>query len=240
MGVYKVNPFVYGQAIALTLTDLRKKTDAVFLHGVPVIDESLFDLVIAMFNDGQAGKIVINGLPDEMSISSGSQDSYAGSDTWVAIFEKRGIGGILKTLPSNHTASESENILRLAEEHGWESITIVSYPYHILRCMLQIVFFLNAYNVNLKVYARTLSAFDWQMSFERKVLNGESFSGMAWEAHMRQEYDRLVRYADRKCFMSSSGGKARAESAGPDYIRTHTPHATLEELVAYYQRRDKW
>ena len=82
------------------------------------------------------------------------------------------------------------------------------------------VFCLKRAQSNLKVYTRTLPSIDWQMIAEKGVLGGQSFRGTLVDAHIREEYERLIKYADKD---------------GTGY----TPHATLEELIDYYQWRDQ-
>ena len=100
----------------------------------------------------------------------------------------------------------------------------MSYPHYILRCMLQMVFCLERAKSPLKVYTRTLPSVDWQMIAEKGVLNTEPFKGKLIDKHMEEEFERLIRYANKDGF---------------DNKGRFTPHATLEEMIAYYEHRDQ-
>ncbi len=223
MTVYSIDPLNYARAQLLVLLDRREKTDAVFVHGSPAandeIDTELLRTAVQMSRVGETGCVVINGLSDAECWPNGQRLAYPGSGTWGRVLYDLGCEDFLMIQPSKYTATESANLIKLAEENGWESLTIMSYPHHILRCMLQMVFCLERASSKLKVYTRTLATINWQMIATKGVLNGTPFSGTLIDVHMREEFDRVIRYADR-------------DSA------TFTPHATLEELIEYFRTRD--
>ncbi len=222
---YVVDPLNFARAIFLTNMDRQdKKTDAVFIHGSPAasipLDEAMLGMAVKMRRDEQVGAIAINGLSDADCCPGGVRMAYPGADTWGKMLEVLGEKEVFKILPSKHTAAESDNFIKLSLQQGWKSVTIMSYPHHILRCMLQMVFCLERAGwPDLKVYTRTMSTVDWQMIVEKGVINGPSFAGRLIDVHMREEYERIIKYANKE-------GKG------------YTPHATLEELIAYYERRD--
>lgn len=224
MAAYVVDPLNYARSSLLTLVDKRPQTNALFIHGSPAaddgIDTELLKLGVSMVKGKDVGVLVINGLTDEACWPNGQRLAYPGCDTWGRTLEGLGFSDFLKIPPSKHTAAESDNVIKLASEMGWKSVTIMSYPHHILRCMLQMVFCLTRAGSPLKVYARTLPTVDMQHVTEKGVLGGEPFRGTLIDAHVREEYERLIKYADKD---------------GTGY----TPHATLEELVAYYSWRDR-
>lgn len=224
MVAYVVDPLNYARASSLVLVDKRMKTGAVFIHGSPAandaIDTELLKLAVSMVHDQETKSLVINGLTDAACWPNGQRLAYPGCDTWGCTLSSLEFSDFLMIPPSKHTAAESDNLIKLANEMGWESVTIMSYPHHILRCMLQMVFCLKRAQSNLKVYTRTLPSIDWQMIAEKGVLGGQSFRGALVDAHIREEYERLIKYADKD---------------GTGY----TPHATLEELIDYYKWRDQ-
>lgn len=228
MVAYIVDPLAYARASSLVLVDKRLKTNALFVHGSPAaddeIDAELLKLGVQMVKNEETKSLVINGLTDEACWPNGQRLAYPGSDTWGRTLNGLGFDDYLKIPASKHTAAESDNVILLAKEMGWESVVIMSYPHHILRCMLQMVFCLTRAKSDLKVYARTLPTIDWQKVAEKGVLNSTPFSGTLVDAHIREEYERLIKYAD-KSGVAADGSK-------------FTPHATLEELIAYYQWRD--
>lgn len=243
MTAYVVDPLSYARASSLVLMDRRpEETSAVFIHGSPAAsdktDTELLKLAVDMVRGQETGALVINGLTDEACKPDGQRLAYPGCDTWGRTLMSLGFENFLKIPPSKHTAAESDNLIKLAHEAGWGSVTIMSYPHHILRCMLQMVFCLERAKSELKVYTRTLPTVDWQMVAEKGVLNQAPFSGTLIDAHMREEYERLVKYADRDCFKTPDGHMVSELEAGPEDKRLYTPHATLEELIAYYKWRD--
>lgn len=218
--VCELNSLSMLKAAQLVLTDKRPKTDALFIHGSPVNSEELDDRILAlgasMMNRDETKAIVINGLSDE--ICAAKKMAYPGGDTWGRKLALLGIAEVRKIQPSLHTAAESDNLIALAKNEGWKSVVIASLPHHVLRCMCQMVFCLERASSDLKVYARTLDTVDWDMSAKKTVLGGGVVEGTLLD-HCEAEAERLVKYADKN---------------GVGY----TPHATLEELIAYFGRRD--
>lgn len=228
MAKYHVSPLSFAQALLLVLTDKRPRTDAIFIHGSPaesdLIDTALLGLGADMQEGGQTGRVVINGLTDEQCIIDGKRLAYPGSDTWGRTLARFGIEP-LKIPASKHTAAESDNVIALAREMGWKSITIASYPHHVLRCFAQMVFCLErAGETNLQVYSRTVRSVDWQMPAKKGVLGGGTIEGILLD-HVEAERTRLEIYADR-------------DAAVVDGVRKFTPHATLEQLMRYIVWRD--
>ncbi len=242
MTAYVVDPLSYARASSLVLVDARPKTDIVFIHGSPAandaIDAELLKLAVDMVRTQETEKLVINGLTDEACWPNGQRLAYPGCNTWGRTLQGLGFSEFLKIPPSKHTAAESDNLIKLAAEMGWKKLVIMSYPHHILRCMLQMVFCLKRAGSDLKVYTRTLPSVNWQMVAEKGVLGKAPFRGTLVDAHIREEYERLISYADRACFETPDGRMVSEEEAGSNDKRKYTPHATLEELIDYYKQRD--
>jgi len=210
----------------MTVCDRRPgHTDAVFVHGSPAmsdeIDQLLLKEAVTMVRSGQARDLVINGLTDEQCWPNGQRLAYPGSDTWRRWLNELGYPSPILTSAAPHTAAESDAVIALARERGWSTVTIMSYPHHILRCMLQMVFCLERARSPLKVYTRTIiGKIDWLAVLEKGVLNSVPFRGVLGDVHIEQELARVEKYADKD---------------GTGY----TPHATLEELIAYFGQRDR-
>lgn len=226
---YLPSALVMFQAIYLTSMGSQPKTDAIFVHGSPAasdeIDKKLLFLATSMLTSGDASNLVINGLTDQMcvEVGNGQRLAYPGCDTWGKVLEGMGLHGYMLIPPSKHTAAESDAVIKLAQEKGWGSVTIMSYPHHILRCLMQMVFCLARARSSLKVYTKTLPNIDWQMNVEKGVLGGEVFRGSLVEVHAKEEFERIIRYANMM---------------GRDTIGGFTPHWDLEALIAYCKWRD--
>lgn len=213
------------------LCDERAFTDALFIHssqGDPELDT--MELCEAFYyytkNYNTRKKIVLNGLTakqcQELNLA------YCGYEKWREYFLSFGIkkGAILLLPPSKHTGAESENLLHLAKEKGWKSMIIMAYPYHLLRCMCQIVAAMEKLQIHLKVYAKTFRfrEIDWQRKMTRIVMNGANVLGQGtvdgqMMKHIASELERVEKYAQE-------GGN-------------FTRHATIPELLKYLAERDK-
>ena len=129
-----------------------------------------------------------------------------------------------------HTPAECFNVIKMAEEKGWKSITVMSFPFHILRVAAQWVYCLEHGEdkqkrekpVELKVYFTTLETVDWGMPAEKTILGGGVVKGIFFD-HIKDEIERITRYMN---------------PAGEDEKGKFTPNSTLEELIAYIRRRD--
>jgi hypothetical protein len=224
MATYVVDPLSLMRAQLLTVGDRQdKKTDAVFVHGSPAADDEIdrwmLEYAVELSRSGKTGPVVVNSLTGAECWPNGQRLAYPGAETWHKVLADLDYHEAVEINPSKHTAAESDALISLAAGEGWKSVTIMSYPHHILRCMLQMVFCLNRAGSSLKVYTRTLPGINWQRYAEKGVLNSKPFSGTLVDVHVLEEYNRIVKYADR-------------EGTG------YTPHSTLEELIEYYQKRD--
>ncbi|TSC68609.1 MAG: hypothetical protein G01um101456_569 [Parcubacteria group bacterium Gr01-1014_56] len=210
------------EAILLVLLDKRPKTDAMFIHGSSVTDPGLDDATLKLSREtlkrGDIGRIVINGVSE--SVCNEKNLAYFGCEPWLRTLAILGVErkDIVVLPESLHTAAESGNLITLALQSGWQSLTIFALPHHILRCMLQIVYLMEQRHVFLKVYARTLDSVDWNMDAEKTVLGGGFISGTMFN-HIAAEYKRVEKYK-------------RRDRVG------FTPHATVGELIEYIHKRD--
>lgn len=238
MNVYKVDPLVLRQATLLTAYDKRPSADAMFVHGSCVRDDDLDDSILAMAvtNVNHVGKIVFNGISDEVCIAKTL--AYPGAETWERKLRAFGVTDALKIPPSPHTPAECRNMIAFATDQGFSSIIVAAFPHHLLRVMCQWVFCLKEKQSPIKVYARTMPSVDWFMKARKPVLGGGVVEGTLFD-HMEHELKQLALYADLNCFETPSGERILASSSGPEDKQKYTPNATLEELVAYYQERDQ-
>lgn len=211
------------EATLMVLMDKKVTTDFVFIHGSSVKDEKLdsdlLSLGAELLKSGQVKNIVINGLSskdcEEKNIA------YPGYDVWANKLQLLGVSNINAIAPSWHTAAESSNLVDFAITMGWNEITIMAFPHHLVRCMCQVVYFLKKKNAtHIKVYARTFDTIDWLQGAVKPVLGtGKSINGTLFD-HIEAEFQRIEKYMD---------------PTGKGY----TPHATLEEVIDYIKNREK-
>jgi hypothetical protein len=217
------------QAMLLVLNDRRARTDAIFLHGSCVKDDYLDDLVIeegvSAARSMISNMIVINGAP----IAGSAGIAYAGAEVWMKKLVPQletGLGeaaiSVTNIPQARHTAAEVKNFIALAKERGWKSVTIVSLPHHILRCMRTWAAIITAEGSDLKVYARTPDAVPWWTPAAKPVLDGPDIQGTLFD-HIEREFQQGERFQNK---------------AGADERGKFTPHATLDELIEYYRERD--
>jgi len=210
------------------LTDNCQPTDALFIHaspGDPKLDAKELSAAFAAYSIS-SDNIVLNGLTAKRCQKLNL--AYCGYEKWRKLFIRRGIRqeAIVLLPPSKHTGEESANLLLLARAKGWKSVTIMAYPYHLLRCFLQIVAAMEKLQIRLRVYARTfkLGGDDWQRQMTRIVMGGTNVLGNttvngSMIDHIASELERVVKYAQE-------GGN-------------FTRHATIPELFEYLAKRDK-
>ena len=105
----------------------------------------------------------------------------------------------------------------------------MAYPFHQLRCFLQMITLMEETGIWLKVYNRsfTLRGVDWQRSVKRAIRNGANLLGMTdmkepMEIHIAADYERIVKYAQDPAL------------TGQQYTR----HATIPEMFRYVAKRD--
>ncbi len=219
----------YLQATIMVLTDRRAVTDAVFLHASSVnsvvIDEQLIELGIMVMTEVGSKCLVINGLPKSECQKMGIP--YPGYEIWREIAVRGlsvgslNVNSVLRPLPaSRNTPEESRNLVRMAGELGWDSVTIMTNPHHLLRSMCTIVSVLQETRSSLRVYARTFGDADWTMPAFRTATGGaEPVHGIYFD-HIEAEIARIEKYSDK-------GNKEI------------TPIATPREVVEYLINRDR-
>jgi len=207
------------QAMLFVLCDEEKKSDALFLHGRGDLVEEGLTLAYDLFRRGLTPKIVINGLTAEKCKELNLD--YAGHEGWIDILEKIGARreDVLLLPPSNHTGEESENLVSMAKEQGWKTLTIVAAPYHQLRCFLQIIAAILKSDVDLDVYNQTLHNVNWDKHVTKILMGGGAITGTRLD-QIAGEYERILKY--------TKWGDIR-----------FTRHATISEMLAYMEQRNK-
>ncbi len=213
------------QAMMAIYTLPEQTTPAIFIHGSPIrsdeLDEMLCNEVIKNHRFDQ--KIVLNGLTAKQCKEK--HIAYGGWEMWGEMMEgKVDSENIILIPPSGHTGAESRNLLALANEKKWSSITIASYPHHILRCFLQIIALMPQDNV-IKVNPLTFNNMSWNQSMEKPVMIGGTVLGAEkdivgdFQIHIQGEFERIVAYGQ--------------EPPLKDGLPTFTRNATFSELFNY-------
>jgi hypothetical protein len=214
------------QTLLLTLCGkLPRRTDAVFVHGSSVKDDTLDNAILRLGADIAQSlnkPLVINGTTQAVCSQRGM--AYPGVEVWERTLNMLGVSP-LSIGEALHTPAESTALIDLALRSGWQHITILGLPHHVLRCFAQMVYFLDQRQVALAVYPRTLSNVNWWMPAEKPVLDSdEVVTGRLFD-HILAELKRLSDYSDK---------------SGRDPVtgKVFTPNATLPEIIAYIKRRD--
>lgn len=217
------------QALMLVFMSKEVRTPAIFIHGSPIkseeLDRALVESIDRMLFTVPVEKIIINGLSDKECVKSNV--AYCGAETmknrlcdeYVCIEREN----LLCIPPSRHTAAECREVIKMMKENGWDSITVATFPHHILRVMLQWVYCLKEAGVNFKVYHRTIGEVDWNQPAVKPILGGGTEEGTLFD-HIAGEYERIVRYGNPE---------------GQDEKGKFTPNATLKELIEYLRNRDQ-
>jgi hypothetical protein len=121
--------------------------------------------------------------------------------------------------PAEHTAKESGEVLKLARERGWRTVTIASQPHHQLRCFLQIIELMGKMKFWINVYNLTSCYLPQTRRMAKPLLGGGVLEGTIQD-HIAGEYERILKYAQKD---------------GDGF----TPHATIPEALAYLDRRNR-
>lgn len=208
-----------------TSRDLRRPTDAVFVHGSCVrdlsMDKELLAVAAGLVHTGAVKHLVINGISDE--VCETKTLAYPGAETWVRLLEDLDVQDVLQIPPSPHTPAEVRNVIALANERGWRTLTIMALPHHLLRVAAQWVYLLEQAGSSITVYFRSFEGFNFDLAAKKPVLGGGVVEGILAD-HVDHELNQQQSYSD-KSGMKADGSK-------------FTPNATLPEVVAYLSRRD--
>lgn len=213
-------------AMVAVLSDEEKRSDTIFVHGSPIrnqkLDRKLLNTVAETYRRGLAPSITLNSVSGEECEKH--RLAYVGCEQWLSVLQEEGVPAkdIILAPPSLHTAAESRELLILAREHGWSTITIASYPHHQLRCFLQIV---ALRDIDIQIFNKTFGGVSWTEMLYKPVLDGRTIWGGSdvtgsFTQHVTEEFKRIVAYAQ-----PPTGGKK------------YTRHATIPEMFQYLRER---
>ena len=180
---------------------------------------------VSVWGPRRKGSLVVNGLTgeecDELNVA------YTGLENWLEKLGTFGVQSYSVELLHNapNTAAESKMLLLMAREKGWATLTIMSYPYHILRCFLQIISLMEESGIWLRVHCQTFQEVEWTRPMAKPVMKGaEPVFGKLPE-HIAAEFQRIITYAQ----------EPPLENGKPKYTR----HATIPEMFGYLERREE-
>lgn len=233
MSDWQPTPLEVMSAMTFVLSEEPVPSDALYILGSQAdkdLDAREIKTAADLYKLGFIPRIVVHGATIEEVSRSFDLTDY-GVEFLKAELMKFGVPekDILATPSSYHTAGELKNLLRMAQERGWGTITIMAYPHHQLRCFLQIIALMEETGVRLKVYNKSfwLGDIDWKRPIKRPVHKGQNILGLKdidapMYGNIAAEYERVVKYAQDP---ASSGQK-------------YTRHATIPEMFHYISERD--
>lgn len=215
------------QAMLLVLNDQSPKDiDAVFMHGSSVksatLDRMQIELGYNIHRSTEAQYLVINGTPT----AECGKIAYAGAENWLEVLNELRVPKeyIIQTPVAKHSAAECKHVLQLASQFKWKKIAVVALPHHAIRIMRTWAAEIARNGSDLKVYIQIPRGVNWRMPAAKPVLDkdGGEIKGTFFD-HIQREFEQGERFENK---------------AGEDELGKFTPHATLEELLAYYAQRD--
>lgn len=233
MGEWQPTPLEMMSAMMFVLSEEPVVSDALYIFGSMAdrdLDARELRVVSDLYLLGFVPKIVVHGATVAEVSEQFDLEGY-GYEFLKTELMKLGIpeNGILANPRSSHTAGEARNLLHLAEEKKWKTLTITAYPFHQLRCFLQMITLMGETGIWLKVYNRsfTLRDIDWKRPIKRAVRKGVNLLGMTdmnepMETHIAADYERIAKYAQDPAL------------TGQKYTR----HATIPEMFRYVAERD--
>lgn len=175
--------------------DTAIRGDAIFIHGrgdlyVPMLKKATW-----LYFRGYAKKIIINGLSRAQCLELNV--CYLGHEEWTRKLTSFGVrsDSIVLLPPSNHTGFESVNLINLAQNNNWQRLIILGIPYHIQRCMLQMVGCLKDAGVEMDISTDCAKEpINLDEPFTRMVLGGSCEYGPR-SAYVASEVYRSILYA---------------------------------------------
>lgn len=189
------------KALLMVLTDtgIEAPTECLFWHGSPTNSRShdryAARSIAKFYRAGGTDNIVVNGMDGKTCKERNL--CYPGHEMFIGELRSLGVAAedITMIPPSNHTAAESENLLRMCLQRNWKSVTITSAPHHQLRCFLQIIASMTKLGIRVDAYNRTFYEVDWREPLKKPLLDGGEIDGMLVD-HVQAEHDRIVKYAN--------------------------------------------
>jgi hypothetical protein len=204
----------------------KERTPAIFVHGSSIksneLDELLCDEVV--WECAPETKIILNGLTAKMCKEKNL--AYRGYEVWEEMLHNKvNPDNIMILPPSEHTGAESRNLLAMAKQESWSSLTIASYPHHILRCLLQIIALMPKDGI-IKVNTLTFNGLSWNQPLVKPIMVGGTVLGDekdivgSFAKHIEEEHKRIVAYAQEP---------GNDDNGNPKFIR----NATIPEMFEY-------
>lgn len=225
-------PLEVMSAMTFVLSEEPVPSDALYIFGSLAdknLDERELDAASNLYLNGFVSKVVVHGatIAEVSELFDLTDYGYEYlRETLIRLGVRK--DDILANPRSSHTAGEAKNFLQMAENRAWKTVTIMAYPFHQLRCFLQVVALLNETSPP-RVYNRsfTLRGTDWHRPIKRTVRKGVNILGMTdmneeMESHVAADYERIVQYAQSPAL------------SGKQYTR----HATIQEMFRYVEKRD--
>jgi hypothetical protein len=233
MEEWSPTPVEVMSATTFVLSEEPVLSDALYIFGSMAdrgLDERELKTASVLYHLGVVSKNVVHGATVAEVSSLFDLEGY-GYEFLKEVLMQSGVpeADIVAIPRSSHTAGEARNFLLMAAERGWNTVTIMAYPFHQLRCFLQMITLMEETGVWLKVYNKSfvLRGVDWQRPIKRAVRRGENLLGMKdmnelMRSHVAADYDRIVKYAQDPTL------------TGQNFTR----HATIPEMFRYVARRD--
>ncbi|MDO8467192.1 MAG: hypothetical protein Q7S83_03590 [bacterium] len=211
------------KAVLMVLMDKEKKTDCLFWHGSPTTstahNREAAITIGRFYKEKMTKNIFLNGHSHLVCSLRGL--AYPGLEVFTDELERCGVrrDDISIIAGADHTAAESETLLKMMHDQDLRAVTIVTAPHHQLRCFLQIIASMKKLGIFVKAYNRTFHVVDWSKPLAKPLLGGGTMDGTLVD-HVQGEYDRIVKYAQKD---------------GVDF----TPNATIPEMFEYLRIRDE-
>jgi hypothetical protein len=217
------------RALFLVSNDqIPPQIDAVYIHGSSIKSKELDTLQLKLgakiFRDSpDARHIVIAGTPQ----ADCGKIAYAGVEPWhEELADLVDEADIVHTPRVMHTAAECKELVKMAAEakYNWKNIVIVTLPHHAPRVMRTWAAVIKGTGSDLKVYVQS-PRINPRALASKPVLDkdGGTIEGTVMD-HVDREFMQGEKFED-KSGIDAEGNK-------------FTPHATLVELIEYFDQRD--
>ena len=232
MSDWQPTPLETMSAMMFVLSEESVYSDALYIFGSlgdKDLDSRELNAAADLYDRGLARRVGVN-CPTIAEVSERFDLTGYGFEFLKRELLSRGVheNDIFANSPTSfNTAGEARNLLRMVAEEQWRVVTIMAYPFHQLRCFLQLIALLDS-PPQLKIYNKsfTLRDIDWQRPIKRPILKGSNLLGMTdmnepMASHTAADYERVVKYAQDPALSGEH----------------HTRHATIPEMFRYVAKR---
>lgn len=191
---HSIDPFeIFKAGLMLEGTKPPKPVDVLFFHSRAFGDETgLFELASALYHEGLVKQVILPNTEGEREGSFIPFEANRGKIAYTSDLVQMGVSkkDILYGGSGKNTKTESEGFLALAKEKSWNTAVVLAQPHQILRAILGLVKSMEQQNYWIYAYPVIPSYTPWQ-----EVVSGsQGFEKKTREEHIRDEYDRIVRY----------------------------------------------